>query len=174
MNPVFAMVGTMPYPAIQKMFDGMLPPGLQWYWRADFFNELGAEVRKIHRGIRIEDTDTTFADASLSDHRCGSTHAKKDKTAWAYRDAKYAGVIVGVDPDPANAEKITEWCKDYWEALHPYSAGGAYLNFIQDEGQDRIKASYKDNYERLTKIKRKYDPDNFFRVNQNILPSETD
>jgi hypothetical protein len=93
-----------------------------------------------------------------------------DETAWAYRDAKYAGVIVGVDPDPANAEKITKWCKDYWEELHPYSCGGAYLNFIMNEGQDRIKASYKGNYDRLTKIKKKYDPHNLFRVNQNILP----
>jgi hypothetical protein len=163
----------MPYPAIQKMFDGMLPPGLQWYWRADFFNELGDEVRKTHKdfGSRIP---TALSQMHLYPITGAAARTPKDKTAWAYRDAKYAGVIVGVDPDPANAEKITKWCKDYWEALHPYSSGGAYLNFIQDEGQDRIKASYKGNYERLTKIKRKYDPDNFFRINQNILPNETD
>jgi hypothetical protein len=94
-----------------------------------------------------------------------------DATPWAYRDAKYAGVIVGVDPDPANAEKITTWCKDYWNALHPFSAGGAYLNFIMDEGEERIKASYKHNYERLTTLKKQYDPDNLFKVNQNIEPS---
>jgi hypothetical protein len=95
----------------------------------------------------------------------------KDATAWAYRDAKYAGVIVGVDPDPANADKITGWCKEYWNALHPHSSGGAYLNFIMNEGQERIKASYKHNYDRLSKIKSKYDPTNFFRINQNILPA---
>jgi FAD/FMN-containing dehydrogenase len=78
---------------------------------------------------------------------------------------------VGVDPDPANSEKVTNWCKDYWDALHPYSAGGAYLNFIMNEGQDRIKASYKDNYDRLTKIKKQYDPGNLFNVNQNIKPA---
>jgi len=75
-------------------------------------------------------------------------------------------------PDAANAETITKWCKDYWGATHPYSAGGAYLNFMMNEGQDRIKASYKHNYQRLTEIKKKYDPHNFFRVNQNILPAE--
>jgi hypothetical protein len=95
----------------------------------------------------------------------------KDATPWAYRDAKYAGVIVGVDPDPANAGKITAWCKEYWNALHPYSSGGAYLNFIMNEGQERIKASYQHNYDRLSKIKKQYDPDNFFRINQNILPA---
>jgi hypothetical protein len=95
----------------------------------------------------------------------------KDETPWAYRNAKYAGVIVGVDPDPEMAATITEWCKNYWEALHPYSSGGAYLNFTMNEGQDRIKASYKHNYERLTKIKKEYDPSNFFKINQNILPA---
>jgi hypothetical protein len=172
MDPVFAHVGAMPYPSIQKMFDGMLPPGLQWYWRADFFNELNADVRKIHRefGSKIP---TLLSQMHLYPITGAASRTPKDNTAWAYRDAKYAGVIVGVDPDPANAETITKWCKDYWEALHPYSAGGAYLNFIMNEGQDRIKASYKDNYERLTKIKRKFDPDNFFRINQNILPAES-
>ncbi len=76
-----------------------------------------------------------------------------------------------MDPDPKNADKITKWCKDYWEALHPYSAGGAYSNFMMDdEGQDRVKASYKHNYERLAKIKAKYDTNNLFSINQNIKP----
>jgi len=170
MNPVFQHVGFMPYPSIQTLFDGMLPPGLQWYWRADFFNELGREVREKHLefGSKIP---TPLSQMHLYPVSGAAGRVAKGDTAWAYRDAKYAGVIVGIDPDPANADKITKWCKDYWEVVHPYSSGGAYLNFIMDEGQDRIKASYKDNYERLTKIKKKYDPDNFFRVNQNILPA---
>ena len=94
----------------------------------------------------------------------------KSETPWAYRDAKYAGVFVGVDPDPANAEKITKWAKDYWEALHPFSSGGAYSNFMMDEGQERVRDSYRQNYDRLVEIKTKYDPKNLFRVNQNIKP----
>ena len=78
---------------------------------------------------------------------------------------------MGVDPDPANADVIRQWCVDYWEATHPYSMGGAYVNFMMDEGQDRVKATYGGNYERLTRIKAKYDPENFFRVNQNIPPA---
>jgi hypothetical protein len=161
----------MPYPAIQQLFDGMLPPGLQWYWRADFFKELDPEVRNTHLkfGSKIP---TPLSQMHLYPLSGAAARVSKDKTAWAYRDAKYAGVIVGVDPDPANAEKITDWCKEYWEALHPYSAGGAYLNFIMNEGQERVKASYKENYARLTKIKGMYDPGNFFRINQNILPNE--
>ncbi len=171
-NPVFQHVGEMPYPAIQKLFDGLLPPGLQWYWRADFFDALQPEARAKHFefGVNIP---TPLSQMHLYPINGAVSRVAKDATAWAYRDTKYAGVIVGVDPDAANAEAITKWCKDYWEATHPYSAGGAYLNFMMNEGQDRIKASYKHNYQRLTEIKKKYDPHNFFRVNQNILPAES-
>ncbi len=79
-------------------------------------------------------------------------------------------VIVGIDPDPANREKITRWAKDYWQAVHPYSAGGAYVNFMMEEGADRIRATYGGNYDRLVDAKTKYDPANLFRVNQNIKP----
>ena len=95
----------------------------------------------------------------------------KTETAWNYRDAKWAQVMVGVDPDPVNKEKITKWTKDYFDAVHPFSAGGAYVNFMMDEGEDRVKATYGDNFKRLTEIKAKYDPTNLFRVNQNIKPS---
>ncbi|MCO5237892.1 MAG: FAD-binding protein [Chitinophagaceae bacterium] len=169
LNPVFQHLGAMPYPSIQTLFDGMFPPGLQWYWRSDFFNELGPEAREknLEFGLRIP---TTLSQMHLYPVSGLAGRVAGDDTAWAYRDAKYAGVIVGVDPDPANAEKITRWCRDYWEAVHPYSSGGAYPNFMMDEGQERVRASYKGNYERLTKIKKKYDPDNFFSINQNILP----
>jgi FAD/FMN-containing dehydrogenase len=80
--------------------------------------------------------------------------------------------MVGVDPNPANKEKISAWAKDYWTALHPYSAGGAYVNFMMDEGDDRIRATYGKNYDRLSKVKKRYDPTNLFRVNQNIKPAK--
>lgn len=171
MTPLFQHVGPMPYPTLQTLFDGMMPPGLQWYWRADFFNELGPEVAAQHFkfGSAIP---TPLSQMHLYPISGAASRVGKSETAWAYRDAKYAGVIVGVDPDPANAEKITHWCKDYWEALHPYSAGGAYSNFMMDEGQERVKASYRHNYDRLVEIKRKYDPENFFSVNQNISPEK--
>ena len=92
-------------------------------------------------------------------------------TAFAYRNGGWAGVIVGVDPDPANNEAITSWTKDFWEELHPTSAGGAYVNFLMDEGGDRVRASYSGNYERLAQVKRRYDPHNVFHVNQNIEPA---
>ena len=170
-NPVFQHVGEMPYPAIQTLFDGLFPPGLQWYWRADFFNELNSEMRAQHLkfGSRIP---TPLSQMHLYPINGAAGRVGKEETPWAYRDAKYAGVIVGVDKDPLNKEKITQWCKDYWEGLHSYSAGGAYSNFMMDEGQERVKASYRYNYDRLTQIKKRYDPHNFFRVNQNIKPGD--
>jgi FAD/FMN-containing dehydrogenase len=80
-------------------------------------------------------------------------------------------VICGIDPNPANAQAIMAWAKGYWDALHPYNLKGAYLNFMMEEGEERIRATYGDNYDRLAAIKKKYDPANFFRVNQNIKPA---
>lgn len=168
-EPLFSHVGEMPYPAIQTMFDGLFPPGMQWYWRADFFNDLGSEVRKQHLKFG-SNIPTSLSQMHLYPISGVAGRVGEADTPWAYRDAKYAGVYVGVDPDPDNADKITKWCKAYYDALHPYSAGGAYSNFMMDEGQERIKASYKHNYDRLSKIKTTFDPENLFRVNQNIRP----
>ena len=84
---------------------------------------------------------------------------------------EWGSVFAGVDPDPANVDAIRQWTVDYFEALHPYSAGGAYVNMMMDEGQERVRASYRDNYDRLARVKATYDPENVFRVNQNIQPT---
>jgi FAD/FMN-containing dehydrogenase len=99
-------------------------------------------------------------------HRVG-----REETAWGYRDANWSMVIAGVDKDPSNRERVTRWARDYWEALHPHSAGGSYINFMMEEGADRIRATYGANYPRLQEVKARYDPDNFFHVNQNIEPA---
>jgi FAD/FMN-containing dehydrogenase len=93
-----------------------------------------------------------------------------DATAWVHRDAKWAEVIVGVDPDPAKKEKIKNWCRSYYNATHPYSSGGTYVNFMMEEDKGRIESTYGDNLKRLKSIKRKYDPENLFHINQNIIP----
>ena len=169
MEPLFEHTGEMPYPVIQSMFDDMMVPGLQWYWRSDFFEDLGPEASAQHLKFG-SNIPTPLSQMHLYPISGAASRVGNDETPWAYRNAKYASVIVGVDPDPANAEKVTNWCKDYWNALHPYSSGGAYSNFMMDEGQERVKKSYLNNYERLVQIKSKYDPNNFFRVNQNIKP----
>ncbi len=169
-SPALEMVGRMPQPALQSMFDGLYPPGLQWYWRADFVKELSdaAIGQHVKYGTALPTMHSTMHlyPVNGAAHRVGKTD-----TAWSYRDATWAEVIVGVDPDPANKDRIVRWTKEYWDAVHPYSAGGAYVNFMMDEGEDRVKATYRDNYERLAAIKKTYDPTNVFRVNQNIKPA---
>ena len=168
--PALDLVGPMPLPMLQSMFDGLYPPGHQWYWRADFVNELSDEAIALH--VKCGSEMPTMQSSMHMYPINGAAHrVGNDETAWAYRDANWAEVIVGVDPDPANNDRIVSWTKDYWDALHPYSAGGAYVNFMMDEGQERVQATYGDNYERLVAIKNKYDPTNLFRVNQNIRPT---
>ena len=131
-NPVFAHVGPMPYPSVQTLFDGLMPSGMQWYWRADFFDTISPEAASEH--LRYGSSiPTPLSQMHLYPISGAASRVAADATPWAYRDANYAGVIVGVDPDPSNAEKITNWCKDYWNALHPHSMGGAYSNFMMDD-----------------------------------------
>lgn len=169
-NPALDLVGPLPQPVLQSMFDALYVPGYQWYWRADFVKELSDEAIQQHLKYGPE-MPTMHSTMHLYPINGAASRVGNTDTAWSYRDSVWAEVIVGVDPDPANKEKITEWTKSYWEALHPYSAGGAYVNFLMDEGEDRVKATYKENYERLVAAKNKYDPDNLFKVNQNIKPS---
>ena len=159
----------MPHPALQGAFDALYPPGDQWYWRADFVNELSdAAIAEHERFAALLPTPQSTMHLYPID---GAAHRlKQEDTAFSYRDARWAEVMVGVSPDPQDADKITAWTKNYWDALHPYSAGGAYVNMMMDEGDERIRASYRDNYARLVAVKRQYDPNNLFRVNQNIRP----
>jgi FAD/FMN-containing dehydrogenase len=169
-SPLVVGIQEMPFSALQSAFDALYPAGLQWYWRADFFNEISDAAIDVHRkyGERLPSGHSTM---HLYPIDGAASRVSDDATAFAYRGGGWAGVIVGVDPDPANAEVISDWAKDYWSELHPTSAGGAYVNFLMDdEGSDRVKASYLGNYDRLTQVKARYDPDNLFHVNQNIPP----
>ena len=168
--PALHAVGRMPYPALQSFFDGLYPPGHQWYWRADFVSEVSDEAIAAHLE-HARQLPTMQSSMHLYPIDGATRNVGPDDTAWAYRDARYGQVIVGVDPDPARAGDLRDWCVAYHEALHPYSMGGAYVNMMMDEGQERVRASYRGHYDRLAAVKAVYDPDNLFRVNQNIRPA---
>jgi hypothetical protein len=169
-EPLMHGVAAMPHATLQGAFDGLYPPGEQWYWRADFVDEIPDEAVKIHArfGAEMPTMKSTMHMYPIDGaaHDVGPTD-----TAWAYRDATWGSVFAGVDPDPSNVDAIRGWSVDYFEELHPFSAGGAYVNMMMDEGEERVRASYRGNYDRLAQIKAEYDPDNVFRVNQNIRPS---
>ncbi len=168
-EPLMHGVQAMPHPALQGAFDGVYPRGDQWYWRADFVKEIPDEAVQIHAryGAEMPTPQSTMHLYPID----GAVHdVDSSDTAWSYRDAGWGSVFAGVDPDPANVDAIRNWSVGYHEALHPHSAGGAYVNMMMDEGHERVRASYRDNYDRLAAIKATYDPDNTFRVNQNIEP----
>jgi FAD binding domain/Berberine and berberine like len=168
--PLMHGVQPMPHPVLQSAFDGLYPKGDQWYWRADFVNEIPDAALEIHARFGA-DMPTMKSTMHLYPIDGAAHDVAPSDTAWSYRDANYGAVFAGVDPDPANVAAIRDWSIGYFEALHPYSAGGAYVNMMMDEGQERVRAAYRDNYDRLAQIKATYDPDNTFRINQNIEPA---
>ena len=171
--PALDWVGPISHPALNSMFDGLYPAGDQWYWKADFVTEIPDEAVDIHVQYAAE-LPTGKSTMHLYPIDGVAGRVPKEATAWNYRDAKWGMVIVGVSPDPADNPEMIAWTRAYWAALHPYSAGGAYVNMMMDaadEGQDRVRASYGDHYDRLAQIKATYDPNNLFRVNQNITPA---
>ncbi|MER8843670.1 FAD-binding oxidoreductase [Mesorhizobium australicum] len=170
-EPIIDFAGPIPYTALQSMFDGLYPKGLQWYWKGDFVKTLPDAAIDAH----IEQAAKVPSEASCM-HLYpidGAVHRKADdETAWNCRDASWSMVIAGVGSDPGQAPALKKWAKDYWEAVHPFDLGGAYPNFMmEDEGEARLKATFGHNYWRLTQLKKEYDPDNLFRINQNIRPA---
>jgi FAD/FMN-containing dehydrogenase len=169
--PIFNWMGTMPFPAMQGLFDGFFPKGLQWYWKGDFVKSLPDEAIDVHIAQAAK------APSALSLMHLypidGAVHrVAGDATAWAARDATWSMVIAGIDADPARAEDLKSWGRSYWKAVHPFNPGGGYINFMmQDEAEDRLQVTFGPNYARLAMIKAKYDPRNLFRVNQNIGPA---
>ncbi len=167
-RPLVDAMGPMPFPALQTMFDPLLPKGLQWYWKGDFVKDLPDEAIDAY----LAHAEQMPGELSLV-HLYpidGAVHrVAPDATAWRFRDATWSMVIAGIDSDLRKARELVEWGRAYWDAVHPFAAGAAYVNFMMDdEGQDRIRATYGANYERLAAIKARYDPANLFRVNQNI------
>jgi FAD/FMN-containing dehydrogenase len=170
-TPALHSTQRVSYTVLQSIFDGLYPPGQQWFWRGDFVAEISDEA--IDRHVRFaEEMPTLQSGMHLYPIDGAVQRVGSGETAFSYRDATWSMVIAGVDPDPANADLLREWADSYWEALHPHSMGGAYVNFMMDEGEERVRATYRDNYSRLAQVKRTYDPDNLFHVNQNIRPAQ--
>src|SRR5712691_2944498 len=168
--PTLDFAGPIPWPALQSLFDALSPPGMQWYWKTDFFTELSDKAIEVHLKYGSQ-LPTMFSTMRLYPINGVVCRISTSETAFSFREANFAEVILGIDPDPANNERMIKWARDYWMALHPYSAGGGYVNMMMDEGADSVKAAYRNNYARLAQIKALYDPGNLFHVNQNIKPT---
>jgi hypothetical protein len=168
--PLMDFCGPIPFPVLQSLFDGLYPAGLQWYWKADFFQELSDKAIDLHMKY-AERLPSPHSTMHLYPINGAAQKPGKGDTAFSFRDARFAEVIVGVDPEPANNPRLMQWARDYWLALHPFSSGGGYINMMMDEGEDNVKAAYRENHGRLAQVKGRYDPHNLFRVNQNVKPA---
>jgi hypothetical protein len=168
-QPAIDFTGPIPFPALQSMFDALYPAGYQWYWKAGFYEKYSEKAIELHLEHGKE-LPTMFSTMHIYPINGAAGRIGRHDTPWGYRNANFSQVIVAVDPDPANNPRMIKWANDYSAALDPYSTGGAYLNMVMDEGHETVKASYGENYQRLAKIKAKYDPNNLFHINQNILP----
>jgi len=168
--PIMDGTQPMPFPVLQTAFDALYPPGLQWYWKGDYVEELTDEAIALH--VKFAEKIPTWRSTMHLYPIDGAAHnISDDAMAWNERKARFSSVIVGIDDDPGNVEEITTWAKSYWEELHPHSTGGGYINFLMgDEGDERVRATYGGNFDKLASIKKKYDPDNLFHLNQNISP----
>jgi FAD/FMN-containing dehydrogenase len=170
-KPIIDWAQPMPYTTIQTLFDALYPKGFQWYWKGDFVKELPDAAIDVHLAFAAK-LPTAFSAMHLYPIDGAVQRRKQDSAAWSYRDATWSMVIAGIDPDPAMARTIKEWAQAYWKAVHPFDLEGAYPNFMMDdEGEARVRAAYGQNYGRLAALKKKYDPANLFRVNQNIRPA---
>ena len=169
-TPLVDGIAPVPLPAWNSAFDGVYPPGDQWYWRGEFMREIPDAAIEQH--VAFGNTMPTWKSTMhLYPVDGAPSRVASDATAWAFRDAVWAGVIAGVDPDPANADAIRDWARSYSDALRPHTLGSGYVNFQMQETGERVRAMYGDNYDRLSRIKSQYDPQNVFRVNQNIAPA---
>jgi len=169
--PLFVLNMTMPYPAVQSLFDGLLPPGLHHYWKSDFVTDLSDEQIAVHEkfGPRIPTLASVMHIYPLD----GAIHDPKPAdTAFAYRNVRFVHIIGAVTPDSETLDRYRPWVREYWDALHPHAAGGTYVNFLMEEGEARVSASYSGNHARLAKVKGQYDPGNLFCINQNIAPAK--
>ncbi len=169
-SPAIDFAGLIPWPVLQSLFDALVPPGLQWYWKADFFTNLHEKAIELSVQYAAQ-LPTMLSQVHFYPINGAAHRANRSETAFSFREANFAEAIGMVDPDPANNARMIQWARNYWLAMHPYSAGGSYVNMMMDEGTDQVQAAYRDNYARLAQIKAKYDPTNLFHVNQNIQPA---
>jgi len=171
LGPVADQVSTLPYPALNSMLDEGFPHGLHVYWRSDFLKALPDEA--IDTLCERFSSVTSPLSALLIEQFGGAVaRVPAADSAFAQRDALFNLAVIARWTDPATAGSHVDWARRSSEAMRPFASGGVYVNYLGDEGEERIRAAYgAEKYAKLVAIKKQYDPTNLFRLNQNIKPS---
>ncbi|WP_135304816.1 ester cyclase [Haloarcula amylovorans] len=169
-DPIADLVDTYPYTAFQQILDDGYQPGVRNYWKSRFIDSLSDDA--INLVLEYAESRPSPLTEILIEHQGGAiTQIEPEATAYYHRDAELTFNILSRWEDPTEDEEHIEWTQQFFEAMAPYSANGVYVNFLGEEGEERVKAAYGDNYDRLVELKNTYDPDNLFRMNQNIKPT---
>jgi FAD/FMN-containing dehydrogenase len=168
-TPILDAVQPLPFPAMQKLIDDAFPDGARNYWRSTFLTELSDEAIEVI--VAHANRARSPLSAVVVELYAGAAgRVGRTETAFAQRQAQYNVGITAQWIDAAESETHIGWARDLAKALEPYSSGGYLLNFLSEENPDSIRAAFADNYARLVEVKTKYDPDNFFSLNQNVVP----
>jgi hypothetical protein len=169
LKPTVDMIGPMPYTALQAMFDPIVPKRTRAYVKSDYFDKIPPAM--IDDMVAWADKKPGALSMARLNHFGGAmSRIAEDATPFPHRKALFAFSPDALWTNPEETDANVQWAKGYWLAMRSYSPRGAYVNFMADEGEDRVRESYRGNYDRLVQIKRKYDPGNLFRLNQNIRP----
>lgn len=168
-KPIADTVGPMPYVQLQRMLDEAYPSGLYYYWKASMMENLSQEaIGLIGQYFRSRPSPLT---QMFFEYIGGAASRVPPKaTAFAHRGNKFNFSVLGVWREARETEANMAWLQEFWKRFEPYRARGAYVNYLSQEGAERVREAYGPNYERLAALKQKYDPTNFFRLNQNIAP----
>jgi len=168
-SPIADLVNRMPYPAMQQMVDMVAPYGLRSYWKARFLKNLPDEA--IERFVDFANTVTSPRTLAILEHAHGAvSRVPTDATAFPTRTAPYDFVVIGAWTEAAEDARHIDWTRRFFAAMEPWAEGTAYVNALDQDDTARIPEAYGPNYDRLRVVKAKYDPENRFRRNQNILP----
>jgi FAD/FMN-containing dehydrogenase len=169
LTPVADRIGPISYVQLQKAGDASFPRGHRFYWKAQFLREItkAAADALIERFPSVPSPRSFFVFQQVGG---AIARVPRAATAYANRDAAYDTFPVSIWTDPASDEANKAWAREMYGTLRPFAMEGVYVNNLGDEGDDRVKAAYGENYDRLVALKRKYDPDNLFRLNQNVHP----
>jgi len=170
--PLMDLVQPMPYSAAQTMADILWPPGFHHYWKSNFLKDLSEDAidTMVDHFATVPSPHTVV----VVDHNGGGaiSRVQEDETAFAHRGWTYNFLLTSAWADPADSEKNIRWTREFWGAMQPFAANAVYVNYMDREGEDRVKAAYGPRvYERLVALKNTYDPTNFFQLNQNIKPT---
>jgi FAD/FMN-containing dehydrogenase len=163
-------VGVQPYVAWQQTFDPLLTPGARNYWKSHNLSTIKDALIDtiIAYTLKLPSPQTEIFFGAIGG---ATTRPAPDAMAYAHRDALFVMNVHGRWEDPADDKRGIAWARDFFNACAPFASGGVYVNFLTADEGDRVRSAYGPNYDRLAQVKRKYDPKNLFRVNQNIAPA---